>query len=70
MQELYCYPDTITLLEMPGLVQRRGAKFKLSKQAAAMLSNFVIADKHWTGTDLRIDYPQAFVIMPFNQISL
>ena len=32
-----------------------------------MASSFVIAHRRWPGSDIRVDYPQAFVIMPFSQ---
>lgn len=62
-----CYPDTIMMLETTGLVRRRGARYSLAKQAVTMAGNFVIAQPRWPGADLRVDYPQAFVIMPFSQ---
>ena len=62
-----CYTDTISLLEATGLVHKQGRQYELAQQAAVMTSNFVVAQPRWPGADLRVDYPQAFVIMPFSQ---
>ena len=62
-----CYPDTIMMLEATGLVHKQGPQYELAQQTAVMASNFVIAHRRWPGADIRVDYPQAFVIMPFSQ---
>jgi hypothetical protein len=62
-----CYPDTIIMLEATGLVHKQGPQFELAQQTAVIASNFVIAHRRWPGSDIRVDYPQAFVIMPFSQ---
>jgi len=62
-----CYWDTIMMLEATGLVHKQGSQYELAQQAGFMASEFVIAHRRWPGTDLRGDYPQAFVIMPFSQ---
>ena len=62
-----CYPDTIALLEATKLVKKQGLHYELAPLTAIMASNFVVAQPRWTGADIRVDYPQAFVIMPFSQ---
>ncbi len=62
-----CYPDTIVLLEATGLVRKQDLQYELAQPTAVMAGNFVIAQPRWPGADIRVDYPQAFVIMPFSQ---
>lgn len=62
-----CYTDTFLLLEATGLVHKQDTHYRLAPQAAVLASNFVVAHPRWPGADLRVDYPQAFVIMPFSQ---
>ena len=62
-----CYLDTVIMLAATGLVHPEGNGYSLAKESIAMASNFVIANPRWQGTDLRVDYPQAFVIMPFSE---
>ena len=72
-----CYNDTILVLRDVGLVADWTgvdpqtnvpvSGFALTPAARAMLRSFVVANRRWPGEDLRVDYPQAFVIMPFSQ---
>lgn len=63
-----CYNDTIQMLEMLGLVQRPAPQqYALTGAATAMLNSFLVGNRRWKSTDIRVDYPQVFVIMPFSQ---
>ena len=62
-----CYYDTIMMLAATGLVHKQGSQYELAQQAGFMASEFIVAHRRWPGADMRVDYPQAFVIMPFSQ---
>jgi hypothetical protein len=63
-----CYNDTIMVLQGMGIVSEFAPQqYSLAPVAAAMLNTFVITQRRWQGPDIRVDYPQAFVIMPFSQ---
>lgn len=71
-QELYevgidCGPDTFQPLLQAGAVVQQNDRFVLSHMASAMLTQFVVANRRWTGRDIWVDYPKVFVIMPFSQ---
>ena len=62
-----CFNDTIKMLEQMGLVQMQEMQYELARQSVFITSNFILACPRWHGVDMRVDYPQAFTIMPFSQ---
>ena len=67
-----CYMDTIHPLVGGGVVKAKGErpgrrKFRLTNPATTLLETCVLANKRGSTVDLRVDYPQAFVIMPFSE---
>ena len=64
---VHCDPDSIQPLEDARIVTRIGNEFELSKPAREILRRFTVAKGPEAGVDIRIDYPEAFVVMPFSQ---
>jgi hypothetical protein len=63
-----CIPDTIDpLLESGAVVRLEEGHYRLSPAARTLLGVCVVANKARQGKDLRVDYPQAFVVMPFSE---
>lgn len=63
---LDCFHDTFYPLVHEGIIVDRGGAYELAPTATAMLSRFMVArgEGH---PDILVDYPRAFVIMPFSQ---
>jgi hypothetical protein len=62
-----CYQDTIQELLSAKVVKRSSSNnYILSDAARQMLKVCVVANKRHTGQNIRVDYPHAFVIMPFS----
>ena len=64
---VYCGPDTHQLLEDTGVVTRIGNEYELSEPTRKILSTFTVALPPDARVDLRIDYPEVFVVMPFSE---
>ena len=62
-----CYSDTMQPLIRSGVITVEQDRYALSDAAAAMLETFIVANRRWSGKDILIDYPKAFVIMPFHE---
>ena len=66
-----CNEDTIQALVHQDIVLElesgKSKKYALAPVTRSMLQTFVVANSRWTGTVLRVDYPQAVVIMPFKE---
>jgi hypothetical protein len=54
-------------LRNTGLVDWRHGEWELTQSALACLGHFTIAKPPESGIDIRVDYPEAFVIMPFSE---
>ena len=61
-----CGPDTINPLIEGGAAYRDADRIVLSNTAETILGACVIANRRWSGRDIWVDYPKAFVIMPFS----
>jgi hypothetical protein len=64
---VHCEEDTWVELKDAGLVHWSGDEWALTRPAAACLRHFTIAKAPDSGVDIRVDYPEAFVIMPFGE---
>src|ERR1700676_4053565 len=64
---VHCDPDSRQLLENAGVVKRFGNAYELSKAASKIVSTFTLAKGPETNVDIRVDYPEVFVVMPFSQ---
>jgi hypothetical protein len=64
---VHCDPDSRQVLEDAGVVTRIGNEYELSKPARKILSTFTVAQGPKDSIDIRVDYPEVFVVMPFSQ---
>ncbi len=64
---VHCEPDSRQLLEDTEVVRRVGNGYELSKAARKIVSTITLAKGPETNVDIRIDYPEVFVVMPFGQ---
>lgn len=64
---VHCDPDTWQILEDAEVVKRVGSAYELSKASRKLVSTFTLAKGPETNVDVRVDYPEAFVVMPFGQ---
>jgi hypothetical protein len=64
---VHCDPDSRQVLEDAGVVTRIGNEYELSKPARKILSTFTVAQGPKDSIDIRVDYPEVFVVMPFGQ---
>ena len=64
---VHCDPDSRSLLEDAGVVTRIGNEYELSKPARKIISTFTVAKIEKGNFDIRVDYPEVFVVMPFSE---
>lgn len=64
---VHCDGDSRYLLEKSGVVTRIGNEYELSQPAHKILSTFTVAQGPAVNVDIRVDYPEVFVVMPFSQ---
>lgn len=64
---VHCDPDSRQVLEDAEVVRRVGNAYELSMAARKIVSTFTLAKGPETNIDIRVDYPEAFVVMPFGQ---
>ncbi len=64
---VHCDPDSRQLLADAGVVTRIGNEFELSKPGRKILSTFTVAKGPKDDVDIRVDYPEVFVVMPFSE---
>lgn len=69
---LTCDPDTMQLLEDDKLVVRShhpglDAEFELTAIGRDLLTRFLVASGNQRPVDMLVDYPRAFVVMPFSE---
>jgi hypothetical protein len=63
-----CIPDTIQPLLSSGVIEEKAeGHYFLSNATLQLLESCVLANRRAMGVDVRVDYPQAFVIMPFSE---
>ncbi len=64
---VHCDPDSRQILEDAGVVKRIGNEYELSKAARKIVSTFTLAQGPDVNVDIRVDYPEVFVVMPFSE---
>jgi hypothetical protein len=64
---VYCDVDTWQPLEDAGVVTRVGDEYELSKPARELIRTFTVAKGPETNLEIRVDYPEVFVVMPFKK---
>jgi hypothetical protein len=64
---VHCGADTWQPMENMGVVTRIGTEYELSKPAREILRRFAVAKGPEANVDIRVDYPEVFVVMPFSE---
>lgn len=65
---VHCEKDTWEPLMRAGVVNWAGDEWELTAAATEILRNFTIAKPPDSGIDIRVDYPETFVVMPFGEL--
>src|SRR5215216_814367 len=64
---VYCEPDTHDVLEHAGIVTRLGDEYELAAPVRELIRRFILAKGPDVDMDVRVDYPEVFVVMPFGE---
>jgi hypothetical protein len=64
---VHCDPDSRQVLEDAGVVRRVGNAYELCEAARKIVGTFTVAKGPEQNVDIRVDYPEVFVVMPFSQ---
>lgn len=64
---VHCDTDSRLDLEQAGVVRRVGNAYELSQAARKIVGTFTLAQGPEANRDIRVDYPEAFVVMPFRE---
>lgn len=64
---VHCEDDTWMALRDAGVVEWVGDEWGLSAPTRAIVTRFLVAKHPGARVDIRIDYPEAFIIMPFSE---
>ena len=62
-----CGPDTYNPLETAGVISNIGGAYALTPAAQKILETCIVANRRWPSDDMLVDYPSAFVVMPFSE---
>ena len=62
-----CGPDTIDPLKTSGVVSYDAGMYALTDASRRVLGSCVVANRRWSSDDMWVDYPSAFVVMPFSE---
>ena len=62
-----CGPDTLNPLLKSGVISKDKdmGLYSLTEPAMKILGSCIVANSRWSSDDMWVDYPSAFVIMPF-----
>ncbi len=64
---VHCVPDTQDLLERAGIVNRVGDEYELALPVRELVRRFILAKGPEADFDIRVDYPEVFIVMPFGE---
>jgi hypothetical protein len=64
---VHCDADSREPLERSGIVTRIGNEYALSVPASEIINRFTVAEGPKVSVDIRVDYPEVFVVMPFTE---
>jgi hypothetical protein len=64
---VHCDPDSRQVMEDAEVVRRVGNAYELTRATRKIVSTFTLAKGPETNVDIRVDYPEVFVVMPFGQ---
>jgi len=62
-----CGPDTIQPLVDGEAVVVEAGIYSLGDAARKILQCCIVANRRWSGKDMLVDYPEVFVVMPFQE---
>lgn len=62
-----CGPDTVNPLLEGRAVTYEGGLYALTEAARKILGTCIVANRRWSSDDMWVDYPSAFVVMPFSE---
>ncbi len=62
-----CGPDTVSPLLNSGVIFKDKEHYLLTKPAMEILGKCIVANHRWSSGEMWVDYPSAFVIMPFTE---
>ena len=62
-----CGPDTIQPLVGTGVVAQTAGLYSLTESTSMILRSCVVANRRWPADDMWVDYPSAFIVMPFSE---
>lgn len=64
---VHCNTDTYWPLMDAGIVEFENNEYALSKTAREMIRSFTVAKAPESPKDIRVDYPEVFIVMPFSE---
>ena len=64
---VHCNADTYWPMMDAGIVEYSNNEYSLSKTSREMIRSFTVAKGPESHVDIRIDYPEVFVVMPFSE---
>jgi hypothetical protein len=64
---VHCENDTLRPLELDGIVARSGNEYELPNSVAQMIRHFTVGLRKKCAYDIRVDYPDVFIVMPFSE---
>jgi|SRR5215475_12175488 len=64
---VHCQDDTWIALRDDGIVDWANGEWHLTKTTRAFLRHYLVAKKPTDKVDIRVDYPEAFIVMPFGE---
>src|ERR1700686_4769635 len=64
---VHCDADSREALERAGIVTRIGREYALSVPASEIINRFTVAEGRRVSVDIRVDYPEVFVVMAFSE---
>jgi hypothetical protein len=62
-----CGPDTMDPLRTSGVVSYDAGMYSLTDASRRVLGACIVANRRWSSDDMWVDYPSAFVVMPFRE---
>lgn len=62
-----CGPDTLDLLLQGHAISYDGQRYRITDAARKILGTCIVANRRWSSDDIWVDYPSAFVVMPFSE---
>jgi hypothetical protein len=65
---IHCRDDTMhRLFDAGSVLLKNDGRYRLAPAVRHVLDVCVVANRVWPGEEMRIDYPEVFVVMPFSE---